>query len=65
MISAGGHDVQPLCQLEEVRLTGQIGIRVGQPHMHCRTPIARRTSEAVDAANQRLEKPSAEPAYSR
>ena len=54
IVTIGGYDVWPRWQMEKVRLTGRITIRVGQPFTVCETPIARLTDEALEAANQRI-----------
>lgn len=54
VVSIGGYDLQPRWQLEKIRLTGRVTIRVGQPFTLCETPITRLTDEILDAANQRL-----------
>jgi 1-acyl-sn-glycerol-3-phosphate acyltransferase len=54
VVSSGGYDVQPRWQMDTVRLTGQIAIRVGQPFTLCETPLARVGERDLQAANEQL-----------
>jgi 1-acyl-sn-glycerol-3-phosphate acyltransferase len=54
VVSIGGYDLQPRWQLEKIRLTGRVTIRVGQPFTLFEAPITRLTDEILNAANQRL-----------
>lgn len=54
VVSIGGYDVQPLWQLETIRLTGRITIRAGQPVSLCAAPPEVITPQALDAASQQI-----------
>lgn len=54
IVTTGGYDMWPRWQMDKLRLTGRITIRVGQPFTVCDTPITRLTDEALEAANQRI-----------
>jgi len=54
VVSIGGYDLQPRWQLQKMRLTGRIKIRVGQPFTLCETPITRLTDEVLETANDRI-----------
>lgn len=54
VVSVGGYDIQPVWQMEKVRLTGRIKIRVGQPFQLCDHPLAQVTDELLQAGTQRI-----------
>lgn len=54
VVSSGGYDVQPRWQMEKIRLTGRITLRVGQPFTLCDAPVARPSEQVLQAANERL-----------
>jgi 1-acyl-sn-glycerol-3-phosphate acyltransferase len=54
VVSSGGYDMQPRWQLDRMRLTGRLTIRVGPPLTLANTPLTRVTDEALAEANQRL-----------
>ncbi len=54
VVSRGGYDMQPRWQLERMRLTGRVTIRVGRPLILSETPMQRLDDETLAAANERL-----------
>ena len=54
VVSSGGYDMRPRWQLDRMRLTGRIAIRVGQPLYLCQAPIQRLDDEVLAAANEHL-----------
>ena len=54
VVTTGGYDVWPRWQLDRVRLTGRITMRVGQPFRVCERPITNLTDVVLEAANQRI-----------
>lgn len=54
VVSLGGYDVQPLWQMEKIRLTGRITIRAGQPLQVCETPLEAVSQPALKAASEQL-----------
>lgn len=54
IISSGGYDIQPRWQMERIRWSGRIVIRVGHPFRLCEAPITRLDDDILEAANRRL-----------
>ena len=54
VISRGGYDIQPLWEIEKIRLTGRMSIRIGQPFQLCPAPLESISDQALQAANERL-----------
>lgn len=54
VVSSGGYDMQPRWQLNRMRLTGRLTIRVGQPLYLSQEPMQRLDDALLDAANERL-----------
>ncbi len=54
VISRGGYDVQPRWQMERIRLSGRMVIRVGRPFRLCETPLDRLEKDVLEAANHQL-----------
>ncbi|MBN1954277.1 MAG: 1-acyl-sn-glycerol-3-phosphate acyltransferase [Anaerolineae bacterium] len=54
VVSSGGYDLQPRWQMEHIRLSGRLTIRVGQAFTLCDAPIDRLSDDVLHAANERL-----------
>lgn len=54
VISRGGYDIQPLWQIEKIRLTGRMSVRIGQPIKLSPEPQPVVSDEALQIAKQRL-----------
>jgi 1-acyl-sn-glycerol-3-phosphate acyltransferase len=54
VVSSGGYDMQPRWQLEKMRLTGRLTLRVGAPLVLAEVPLPGPTDKVLEAANQRL-----------
>jgi 1-acyl-sn-glycerol-3-phosphate acyltransferase len=54
IVSTGGYDVQPRWQLQKIRLTGRITIRIGQPFTVPFNPTEPLTEQALAAASQAI-----------
>jgi 1-acyl-sn-glycerol-3-phosphate acyltransferase len=54
IISRGGYDIQPLWDIERIRLTGRMSIHIGQPLHFNDAPLESISDEALQAANERL-----------
>jgi 1-acyl-sn-glycerol-3-phosphate acyltransferase len=54
VVSTGGYDIQPRWQLDRLRLTGRVMIRVGPPLTLGETPMRRLDDTVLAAANERL-----------
>lgn len=54
VVSRGGYDIQPLWEIERIRLTGRMSIHIGQPLRFFDTPLESISDEALQAASERL-----------
>ncbi len=54
VVSSGGYDIQPRWQMDKIRLTGRIAIRVGQPLRLSEHALSRVDDDALRAANEQL-----------
>lgn len=54
VVSSGGYDMQPRWQLERMRLTGRVTIRVGPPLILSQAPMQRLDDQTLAAANEQL-----------
>ena len=54
VVSVGGYDVQPRWQFDTMRPSGRITVRAGLPLRVGDALIQRFTTEALDAANERI-----------
>jgi 1-acyl-sn-glycerol-3-phosphate acyltransferase len=54
VITRGGYDIQPLWDIEKIRLTGRMSIRIGQPLRFDDAPLKSISDHALQEANQRI-----------
>ena len=54
VVSSGGYDLQPRWQMERIRWSGRLTIRVGEPLHLCEAPVLQMDEELLAAANERL-----------
>jgi len=54
VVSSGGYDLQPRWQMERIRWSGRLVIRVGEPLRLCETPVRDLQEGVLEAANERL-----------
>ncbi len=54
VVSRGGYDIQPLWDIEKIRLTGRMSIRFGQPVHLTEGPLSNISTETLQSASARL-----------
>jgi len=54
IITRGGYDLQPLWDMERIRLTGRMSIHIGQPLLLCEIPQDSISDQALKTANEQL-----------
>jgi 1-acyl-sn-glycerol-3-phosphate acyltransferase len=54
VISRGGYDIQPVWDIEKIRLTGRMSLRIGQPVQFTATPLESISDEALETASESL-----------
>ncbi len=54
VVSLGGYDIQPVWQVEKIRLTGRVTIRGGQPFRLCAAPLDAVAPAQLGDASQRI-----------
>jgi 1-acyl-sn-glycerol-3-phosphate acyltransferase len=54
VITRGGYDIQPLWDMEHIRLTGRMRIHIGESLRFAEAPLASISDPALQEANQRL-----------
>ncbi len=54
MVSIGGYDIQPYWDIERMKLTGRLTIRVGQPVQIVEQPVENYDQAILDAASEQI-----------
>ncbi len=67
IVTTGGYDIGPRWQMDHLRLTGRVKLRIGSPFVLCETLASKLNDEMIEAANQTIWERMAEllPAESR